>query len=84
MALCSFCIGPTCRTRVSAEGLGGDVLSIGGASEASGVQQTGCLCLLNWGPKQSQLPHRPVQSKACDCLAGATFAFLRRDLHAHW
>ena len=55
---------------------------LGRSREAAGVRKTGCLCVLNWGPEQSQLPHRPVQSKACDCLAGAPFAFLRQDLHA--
>ena len=33
---------------------------------------------------RAQLPHGPVQSKAGKCLTGATFAFLRQDLHARW
>ena len=56
-----------------------------GVSEAAGVRQTGCLHAgSKLGPRAIPTPHRPAQSKAFDCLAGATFAFLRQDLHAHW
>lgn len=51
MALCSFCIGPTCRTRVSAEGLGGEALSIGAFEGSRWRAANGVPMCIELGPR---------------------------------